>query len=172
MKKRGRLPAIKDLPGMNASQLQALHKELFGVEHPVANCQHLRRKIAWQLQASTEGGLPESVRQYALAIARGTELRLRISENTSRRRAGGPLEQTVTTTVIQKGDARLPMPGSLVVKKYKDRTIVVKVLNDGFEYDGRRFTSLSAIAGEITGTRWNGFAFFGLEKEAHRARRP
>ena len=39
----------------------------------------------------------------------------------------------------------------------------------GFEYDGRRFTSLSAIAGEITGTRWNGFAFFGLDKEARRA---
>ena len=68
----------------------------------------------------------------------------------------------MTTTVVQTRDARLPMPGSLIVKKYKDRTLVVKVLDDGFEYDGRRFTSLSAIAGEITGTRWNGFAFFGL----------
>ena len=47
---------------------------------------------------------------------------------------------------------------------------MVKVLNDGFEYDGRRFSSLSGIAGEITGTRWNGFLFFGLEKEARRAR--
>ncbi len=61
------------------------------------------------------------------------------------------------------------MPGSLIVKKYKDQTIVVKVLNDGFEYDSRRFTSLSAIAGEITGTRWNGFAFFGREKAVRRA---
>ena len=111
MTKRSRLPAIKDLPRMSAAQLQALHKELFGAEHPVANCQHLRRKIAWQLQASKERGLPESVRQYALAIARGTELRLRISENASRRRAGGALEQAVTTRVVQKGDARLPMAG-------------------------------------------------------------
>jgi hypothetical protein len=61
------------------------------------------------------------------------------------------------------------MPGSLIVKKYKADTIVVKVLDDGFEYDRRRFSSLSAIANEITGTRWNGFAFFGLEKEARRA---
>ena len=87
----------------------------------------------------------------------------------SRRLLEIPLEQTVTTTVVQPRDARLPMPGSLIVKKYKDQTVVVKVLDDGFEYDGRRFTSLSAIAGEITGTRWNGFAFFGLDKEARRA---
>jgi hypothetical protein len=122
------------------------------------------------LQAAKDGGLPESVRQYAIAIARGTELRLRISENASRRQAGSPLEQAATTTVAQTRDARLPMPGCLIVKKYKDQTLVVKVLNEGFEYDGRRFASLSAIAGEVTGTRWNGFAFFGLEKEARRAR--
>ncbi len=146
-KTKGSLPQIGDLPRMNAPQLQNLHRELFGAAHPIANCQHLRRKIAWHLQAAKHGGLPESVRQYAIAIARGTELRLRISDNASRRKAGVPLEQTVTTTVIQTRDARLPMPGSLIVKKYKTQTVVVKVLNEGFEYDGCRFTSLSAIAG-------------------------
>ena len=170
MRKRDSLPQIAELPKMNASQLQAVHQQLFGAEHRIANCQHLRRKIAWQLQARKEGGLPESVRQYAIAIARGAALRLRITENASRRQAGIPLEQTTTTMVIQTRDARLPMPGSLIVKKYKAETIVVKVLNEGFEYDGRRFASLSAIAGEITGTRWNGFAFFGLEKEGGRGR--
>jgi hypothetical protein len=170
MMKRGRLPDIAELPKLNAPQLQAIHRELFGAEHPIANCQHLRRKIAWHLQALKEGGLPESVRQYALAIARGIQLRTRISENATRRQAGIPLEQTVTTSVVQTRDVRLPMPGSLIVKQYKTETVVVKVLNDGFEYDGRRFASLSAIAAEITGTRWNGFAFFGLEKEARRAR--
>jgi hypothetical protein len=170
MRKPRKLPEIVDLPGMSAPQLQAVHRELFGAEHPIANCQHLRRKIAWHLQAAKDGGLPESVRQYAIAVARGIELRLRISDNVSRRQAGVPLEQTVTTTVVQTRDARLPMPGSLIVKKYKAETVVVKVLNEGFEYDGQRFASLSAIAGVISGTRWNGFAFFGLEKEARRAR--
>ena len=170
MMKRSSLPQIADLPKMNAPQLQAVHRELFGADHAIANCQHLRRKIAWHLQAAKGGGLPESVRQYAIAIARGTELRARISENASRREAGVPPDQTVTTRVVQTRDARLPMPGCLIVKKYKDQTIVIKVLTNGFEYDGRLFTSLSAIAGEITGSRWNGFAFFGLEKEAHRAR--
>jgi hypothetical protein len=168
-KERG-MTQIAELPKMNVSQLQAVHRELFGAALPIANCQHLRRKIAWQLQAAKEGGLPESVRQYAIAIARGTELRSRISDNAARRQAGVPLDRTVTTTVIQRRDARLPMPGSLIVKDYKAETIVVKVLDHGFEYDGQRFASLSAIAGEITGTRWNGFAFFGLEKESHRAR--
>jgi hypothetical protein len=170
MKERGTLPKIGNLPGMSASQLQAVHRQMFGTEHPIANCQHLRRKIAWHLQAAKEGALPESVRQYAIAIARGTELRLRIAENADRRRAGFPSEQTVTTKVVQTRDARLPMPGSLIVKNYKTETIVVKVLDNAFEFGGRRFTSLSAIAGEITGTRWNGFAFFGLQKAVRRAR--
>jgi len=170
MTKQGKMPQIGDLPRLNAQQLQAVHCEFFGAEHAIANCQHLRRKIAWHLQAAKDGGLPESARQYAIAIARRTELRSRISENAARRLAQIPLDQAATTAVMQTRDARLPMPGSLIVRTYKAETIVVKVLNDGFEYDGRRFSSLSAIAGEITGTRWNGFAFFGLEKEARRAR--
>jgi hypothetical protein len=170
MMKPGRLPGVADLPKLGAAQLRAIHKELFGVAPQVVNCQHLRRKIAWHLQTARDGSLPESVRQHAIAIARETELRSRIGENLSRRRAEIPLNQTVAAKVIQTRDARLPMPGCLIVKDYKGNTIVVKVLDSGFEYDGRRFTSLSAIAGEITGTRWNGFLFFGLEKGARHAK--
>ena len=163
------LPRVSDLPRLNAAQLQMTHRLMFGAEHPVSNCQHLRRKIAWHLQADKEGGLPESVRQHAIEIAREADLRVRIADNASRRLREVPLDMAVTTTVVQPRDARLPMPGSLIVRKYKDRTLVVKVLDSGFEFEGRRFTSLSAIASEITGARWNGFAFFGLDREARRA---
>jgi len=170
MRNGGGLPSLEDLPRMTAAQLQAVHQEMFGAAHPISNCQHLRRKIAWHVQATKEGGLPESIRQYAIGIARGTELRTRVSENVSRRQVAIPPDRTATTVVVQTHDARLPMPGSLIVKKYKGRTLVVKVLDDAFEYEGRRFSSLSAIAGEITGTRWNGFAFFDLTKESGRGR--
>ena len=169
MSKERILPRVSDLPRLAVAQLQAAHRLMFGAEHPVANCQHLRRKIAWHLQAEEEGGLPESVRQHAIAIARGADLRVRIADNVSRRLREIPLDMAVTTTVVQLRDARLPMPGSLIVKKYKDRTLVVKVLDSGFEFEGRRFTSLSAIALEVSGARWNGFAFFGLDREARRA---
>ena len=169
MSKESILPRVSDLPRLKVAQLQAAHRLMFGAEHPVANCQHLRRKIAWHVQAGREGGLPESVRQHAIAIAREADLRVRIADNVSRRLREIPLDMAVTTAVLQPRDARLPMPGSLIMRKYKDRTLVVKVLDSGFEFEGSRFTSLSAIAGEITGARWNGFAFFGLDREARRA---
>jgi hypothetical protein len=42
---------------------------------------------------------------------------------------------------------------------------VVRVLDEGFEFEGRLYKSLSKIATEIAGTRWNGFTFFGLDRE-------
>jgi hypothetical protein len=54
------------------------------------------------------------------------------------------------------------LPGTLLAREFRGRDIVVKVLDKGFEYDGRRFKSLSAIAQEATGSKWNGFLFFGL----------
>jgi len=155
---------------MGISELRQVHRDLFGVDHPMPNAEHLRRRIAWHIQAKAEGGLPESTRQYALEIAREVGLRVRVCANAVRRQNGVPVDQAVTTAIASIHDPRLPMPGSLLVKEFRNRTIVVKVLDEGFEYDGRRFASLSAIAKEITGTKWNGFLFFGLTKEGSLAR--
>ncbi|UCC31255.1 MAG: DUF2924 domain-containing protein [Phycisphaerales bacterium] len=59
-------------------------------------------------------------------------------------------------------DIRLPKPGDVLSRCYKGRAIIVRVLESGFEYEGRRFRSLSAIAKAVTGTHWNGLLFFGL----------
>jgi Protein of unknown function (DUF2924) len=56
----------------------------------------------------------------------------------------------------------LPPPGTEIRRRFGNRDLVVKVLSKGFEYEQRRYRSLSAIAREITGTRWNGLLFFGL----------
>ena len=71
---------------------------------------------------------------------------------------------TTVSQLVSDHDPRVPMPGSVIVKEYRGRTLEVYVLDSGFEYNGRRFTSLSAIANEITGTKWNGMVFFGLAK--------
>ena len=161
---------LSRLATLDARRLQALHRELFGAEHPVTNAGHLRRKIAWHLQVRKHGGLADSAVRHALAIARNSELRVRISDNGKRRKHGIPTDRSATTSVAPSHDARLPLAGTLLVKEFKGDTLVVKVLDEGFEYDGRRFTSLSAIAQEITGTKWNGYRFFGLLQENRHAR--
>lgn len=162
---------IDELAAMSVAELEQQHQKLFGEEPVSAHRQFLFRKIAWRLQADREGGLPEPVRELARAIAKDVPLRNRVISNAGKLRAGFPIEQSATTTITPGHDSRLPMPGGLIVKKFKDQTIVVKVVDDGFEYDDRRYSSLSAIAQEITGTKWNGFLFFGLTKENTRGRR-
>lgn len=46
-------------------------------------------------------------------------------------------------------------------RKWGDKRVEVRVLEDGFAFEGRRYRSLSAIAKEVTGTNWDGFLFFG-----------
>jgi len=156
---------IDELAKMGVRELQQHYQDLFGEEPESVHRQFLFRKIAWRLQAAQEGGLPESARELARAIAQDAPLRNRVISNAGKRRVGLPLDQSVTTTITPGHDSRLPMPGGLIVKQFKDQTIVVKVVDDGFEYDDRRYSSLSAIAQEITGTKWNGFLFFGVTKE-------
>lgn len=59
-------------------------------------------------------------------------------------------------------DPRLPAPGTVIERDYQGQVIRVKVLDEGFEYAGETYRSLSTIAKVATGTIWNGFLFFGL----------
>jgi len=149
------------LARMQSSELRQLHQRLFGRVVPSGNSELARRRIAWHLQAEREGGLPESARQHALAIAKEASLRIQVR----RASTDASLPHATVTGIVSDYDSRLPMPGSILIKEHRGRTVVVRVLDTGFEYDGRRFTSLSAIAKEVTGTKWNEFLFFGLVKE-------
>ena len=57
------------------------------------------------------------------------------------------------------------MPGTILVRQYAGQTLQVTVLEQGFEYDGRIYKSLTAVAKRITGKHWNGFHFFGLNRK-------
>ena len=79
---------------------------------------------------------------------------------------GGERVQTTGDLNRREQDRRLPLPGTLLTRSWKGRTILVEVLAKGFRYENRQYSSLSAIATAITGTRWNGLAFFGLTHPA------
>jgi hypothetical protein len=154
------------LARMQPTELQRLHQKLFGRAVPAGNSELARRRIAWHAQAEVEGGVPESARQRALAIAQASNLRIQL-----RRRVTDSVHKNATVSeIVSDHDSRLPMPGSIIVKDHRGKTIMVRVLDAGFEYDERRFDSLSAIAKDITGTKWNGFLFFVLAKEGKRGR--
>jgi hypothetical protein len=159
---------VARLATMTVPQLRARHQELFCEPARSHHKDYLARQIAWRVQAAAEGGLPEETRQLALAIAREAPLRIRIENAAAREIVDS--ERTATTRLASNHDNRLPMPGSLLMKQHKGETHVVKVLDNGFDYDGRLFRSLSAVAQEITGTKWNGYLFFGLAKEAAHGR--
>jgi hypothetical protein len=141
-------------------ELQFLYIKMFGSALVSGNSEQARRKIAWHIQAEREGGLPESARQQGLAIAREAQLRIQ-----TRGDLESPVTNATVTGMISNHDSRLPMPGSVIVKEHHGRTALVRVLDNGFEYEGERYSSLSAIAKKITGTKWNGYLFFGLTKE-------
>ena len=63
------------------------------------------------------------------------------------------------------GDERLPPPGSVLTRRYKDQDLRVTVLESGFEHEGEVYRSLSAVAKAITGTHINGYAFFNLARK-------
>ena len=62
-------------------------------------------------------------------------------------------------------DLRLPKPGDVLSRHYKGSDITVRVLEAGFEFKGRRFRALSAVAKAVTGAHWNGLLFFGLVRQ-------
>jgi DUF2924 family protein len=139
--------------------LKKRYRELFGEESKSSNKQFLFRRIAWRLQANAEGDLSERARCRAADIADDRDLRVRAPKEFVARPESGSARRDRTGP---PKDYRLPGPGTLLTRRHGDRQIVVKVLSDGFEYESRRYRSLSAIAREVTGTRWNGLLFFGL----------
>jgi hypothetical protein len=153
------IKVIDDLPQSKVAALQKRYRELFGEESKSSNKQFLFRRIAWRLQADAAGDLSERARYRAIEIADDRDLRVRAPKEFQ---AGPDVScQPVDRTRPPK-DGRLPEPGATLTRRLGDRQIVVKVLKEGFEYESRHYRSLSAIAREVTGTRWNGLLFFGL----------
>ena len=157
---------VSELRRMSVGELRREYAVVFGEQTRSFHKEYLVRRIAWRIQANVEGGLPERARQRALEIANDADLRTR-APGPARLPAADPSPTPAGRSVIRQvevpPDARLPMPGALLTREYRGRTIRVRVLPKGFDYEGTVYRSLSAVAHAVTGAHWNGYLFFGID---------
>lgn len=146
-----RLAALEEL---DKAALQELWRRLFRSAPPSIRRDLLIRAIGHRMQELEMGGLSKAaVRKLrSLAEASGPAGDRADDPQHGPARRGGAARTTRATA----------LPGTRLIREWHGRTHVVTVGEDGFDYAGKRYGSLSEIAREITGTRWSGPRFFGL----------
>ena len=131
------------LATLDATSLRAEWRRLYRSHPPKrAGRDLLARAIAYKLQERALGGLSAATKRRLRALAEQLE--------------------TGDGTAFDAGIAL--KPGAKLVREWGGDTYVVIALDDGFEFDGRRYRSLTKIAREITGAHWSGPRFFGLKR--------
>jgi len=153
---------VARLQDMSVSQLAKRFEEVFGEQCRSRHRRYLIRRISWRLQAKSEGGLTERARRRAEELADDAEIR--VTPPRARKPNEGVPPDTIKIEPAR--DPRLPPPGNWIERDYKGTMIRVLVVADGFEYEGRRYRSLSAIAKAVTGSHINGFLFFRLWRKS------
>lgn len=138
------LAQLAALPEKSTPELKQLWRDLFDSEPPRYNRRFLESRLAYRIQELRYGGLrPATV---ARLEALGEDL------------DGGKIE------VRRKRADERPIAGTKLIREWKGVEHTVTVLDDGYDYQGRPYKSLSAVARAIAGTRWNGWVFFGVRR--------
>lgn len=143
---------VKTIEALRGTELKAKYKEVLGAGAKSNNRPYLIRKIIETLKEKAS-----KAETKALPAA---------PEGTSSR-----AKKAATPKKAEDIDPRLPAVGSVLEREHGGKNIRVKILDSGFEYQGKTYTSLSAIANEATGTTWNGFLFFRLIPYTKRAKK-
>ena len=136
-----RLAALK---AMSVNDLKAEWQVLFDAPAPNNSRNFLEGRLAYRIQELTYGGPDKQTRRLLDLLA-------------------DEVEGTLTRKA-QIANPRNPVVGTKLIREWDGVAHTVTVLTEGFEWDGRRYKSLSAVARAITGTRWNGYRFFGLRE--------
>ncbi len=140
------LTALKGLP---TPDLKRRWRELFETEPPPYNRRFLESRLAYRIQELAFGGLtPETLKRLE-AIAEDLD-------------GGDPARR-------RRPAKDRPISGTRLIREWKGVEHCATVCDEGYQYQGRRYQSLSAIARAITGTRWNGWVFFGLKNQRARS---
>lgn len=134
---------IGRLPALSLFELRNRWKTLFGHLAPKSLRRNfLARAVAYQMQVEAYGGLSVATKRRLREIA----------------------------NAVRTGDANAMLgsnrikPGTQMIRQWQNKTHTVTAVANGFEWNGRTYKSLSAVAKAITGTNWNGFAFFGIKR--------
>jgi hypothetical protein len=119
----------------------ALWKQLFRrTASPQIRRGLLIQILAYRIQEQTYGGLSPATRRRLSELAR------KFKANPNAELSGVPRTK----------------PGTRLIRDWRGQSHRVTVLDNGYEYAGKRYSSLSQVARLITGTRWSGPLFFGL----------
>lgn len=132
------------LAAMSAIQLRAEYQRVMRKPAPAIPITLIERSIAYELQVKRYGGLPAATRRQIEKMSRELE----------------------RTGSIGRSSEPSLRPGTRLTRDWQGRTYHVLVVEDGFEFQQRRYTSLSQVAAAITGTGWSGPRFFGLTSRA------
>jgi hypothetical protein len=141
------LSQLTALKAMSVPDLKARWRELFDTPPPPYNRRFLTSRLAYRIQELQLGGLSDGTVERLDALADAMT-------------KGRPLQR--------KGSNTPPVVGTRLVREWQGVEHSVTVRGADYEYQGRPFKSLSSIARAITGTRWNGWTFFGLKKQGAR----
>ena len=132
---------VAALPKTPTAELRQMWRTLYNKEPPGFSRSYLVSRLGYRLQELHFGGLKPATRAKLDALADG------LDPNSARQR------------VVDR-----PVVGTTLIREWAGIERKVAVLADGFEWEGRQYKSLSAVARAITGTRWNGWTFFGMKR--------
>ncbi len=143
------IPArLATLKAMKTPELKAQWREMFDSDPPPFNRRYLESRLAYRIQELSLGGLkPETVKRLE--------------------RLGEELDGGDRSKSRIRADLK-PIAGTRLIREWQGVEHVVTVTADGYEWQGRPYKSLSSVARAITGTRWNGWVFFGLKNRSRR----
>ncbi|MBF0214284.1 MAG: DUF2924 domain-containing protein [Magnetococcales bacterium] len=138
------LRQVTAIQEMNGTDLRKMWKEQFGEDPPSNNRTFLMKRLAYRVQDLALGGLSATLEERLEAIITG--------------------KPDPGKSVNPERNRENPLPGTRLIREWKGEEHCCTVLEDGFEYQGRKFKSLTAIANLITGTKWNGPLFWGVRR--------
>ncbi len=135
---------IARLSSLSLAALRKVWSERLGTPPQLASTELTRRWLAWELQATKQGGLDATTRRQL------------------RQRARSLMTSSDAPSAVRA------KPGTVLTREWRGATHKVVVLDGGFSWNGKTWASLSEIASKITGTRWSGPRFFGLHWRSDR----